>query len=71
MCDDLAVKQKYVKVTRSDQAGSYVQPKNMLDTIIDAEFDGLDYLDDGTSVTLTVVSMTDKEYEALSEFDGW
>jgi hypothetical protein len=62
---------KYIKVTRSNVKGSYIQEKRDLMGIIDGEFDDLDYLDPGVSITLTVVEMPEEEYAKLPEFSGW
>lgn len=62
---------KYIKVTRSDTPGSYIQPLADLAAVIDGEFDGIDWMDAGTTICLEVVVMTEEEYEALPEFDGW
>lgn len=58
----------YIKVTRSDTRGSYVQPIDQLRQTLDAELDGIEV---GVTVTIEVVEMTKAEYEALSEFEGW
>ena len=62
---------KYVKVTRSDVQGSYIQPVKDLAGCVEGEFDGIEYTDPGVSVTLTVVEMSEEEYAKLPEFTGW
>ena len=62
---------KYIKITRSDTKGSYIQEKQDLSSILSAEFDDLDYLDQGVSITLTVVEMSPEKYKKLPEFIGW
>lgn len=62
---------KYIKVTRNDADGSYIQPFNELHQIIDGEFDGFEYIEPGTSITLEVIELADGEYESLPEFAGW
>jgi hypothetical protein len=62
---------KYIKVTRSDTKGSYIQEKKDLPYIMDNEFDDFDDLDLGVSITLTVVEMSPEKYAKLPEFIGW
>uniref|UniRef100_A0A6M3ITI7 Uncharacterized protein n=1 Tax=viral metagenome TaxID=1070528 RepID=A0A6M3ITI7_9ZZZZ len=62
---------KYVKVTRSDISGSYTMPIKNIGCVVNAEFDNIEDYDNGTSVTLTIVEMTEEEYAALNEFMGW
>jgi hypothetical protein len=57
---------KYIKVERSDAPGSYIEEfKNILN-ILDGEFDN-----PGVQIILTVVEMSQEEYESLPEFSGW
>ena len=60
---------KLIKVTRSDASGSYVMPLKEID--VQAEFDDIEHADPGEAVTLTVIEMTEEEYNALEEFSGW
>ena len=62
---------KYIKVTRSDVKGSYIQERKDLLYIMDSEFDDFDNLNPGVSITLTVVEMSPEEYAKLPEFAGW
>ena len=62
---------KYIRVTRSDTSGSYIQPVKEIAEMIKGEFNGIEYYDVGTSLTLTVVEMTEEEYKNLNEFTGW
>jgi len=62
---------KFIKVTRSDVDGSYVQPLKDIPGIIEGEFDDLDYMEDGDSITLTVIEMSQEKYDKLPEFTGW
>ena len=63
---------KYIKITRSDVEGSYIVPKEDISDAVDGEIiTDLDYVEPGTSVTLTIVEMTEEEYEKLEEFAGW
>ena len=62
---------KYIRITRSDTPGGYVDLVKNTAGLVDAELDGIDYLDPGTSVTLTVVEMSEREYAELPEFTGW
>lgn len=62
---------KFIQVTRSDAQGKYVQRKSELPSAMDGELDDFDDLPAGTSITLTVVEMTEEEYSALPEFTGW
>jgi hypothetical protein len=46
--------------------------KIKLANVIDGEVvENLDYAEPGTEVTLTIVEMTEQEYEKLDEFEGW
>ena len=62
---------KYIKVTRSDIDGSYIMPLNDVPGIVQAEFDDIEYMDEGVSITLTIVEMSTSEYSELDEFLGW
>jgi hypothetical protein len=61
----------YIQVSRSDCSGGYTVPREGLAGLLDGEFDGLEYLPVGTSITLTVVEMSQEEFKALPEFMGW
>jgi hypothetical protein len=66
------MKTKYIKITRSDADGSYIEEKKNLRDVLDAEFlDELDNTEPGTSVTFTVVEMEQELFENLAEFQGW
>ena len=62
---------KYIKITRSDTDGSYIVTKRGAMSVIDAEFDMMEYDKPGTTVALTVVEMPEHEFANLKEFDGW
>ena len=62
---------KYVKITRSDAGGSCIQTVNELEHCIGSEFDDIEDMQPGVSVTLTVVEMAKEEYAKLDEFMGW
>ena len=62
---------KYIKVKRSDVAGNYTQDVREISDAVQAELDDIEYLPVGTTITLTVVEMTEQEYESLPEFEGW
>jgi hypothetical protein len=62
---------KYIKVTRSDVSGSYTMPVKDLITVIDSEFDDIEFYDAGTQIQLTVVEMNEEEYNNAPEFEGW
>lgn len=62
---------KYVRVARSDGVGSYIQDGKNLPGMIQGELDGLQDMDVGTRIVLTVVEMTEDEYRMLPEFMGW
>jgi len=62
---------KYIKVTRSDVQGSYIQPVKDIPGIVQGELDDIEYLSPGVSVALTVVEMPEEEYAKLPEFAGW
>ena len=62
---------KYIKVERSDTAGSYIEELKDIPGVLDGEFDDIEYIQPGVQVILTVVEMSQEEYEALPEFMGW
>ncbi len=62
---------KYIKVTRSDTSGSYIDTLQNIPDFINSEFDDFNYLDPGVSITLTIVEMPKDEFDNLPEFDGW
>ena len=62
---------KYIQISRSDVDGYYIQPFSDINGAIEGEFDGIEHMKPGTSVTLTVVEMSEEEYSNLSEFTGW
>lgn len=59
---------RFVKIERSDCPGSYTNPIETLADVIDSELDGSDA---GVAITLTVVEMTQEDYDKLPEFNGW
>jgi hypothetical protein len=61
---------KYIQITRSDTDGSYIMPVKDLYSIIPAELDDIDYLN-GVSIILTVIELSEEEYNELGEFQGW
>lgn len=65
------MKKKYLKVTRNDIVGSYIQPLSVLVGCIEGEFDGIEWMEVGTALTLTVVELDEDEYDCLEEFMGW
>jgi len=67
---------KFIQVTRSDVGGRYVQrPANgrvaWASSILEGELDDINFLDPGTTITFTVVEMSEEEYAKLPEFEGW
>lgn len=62
---------KYLKITRSDEAGSYLSKFEGAPGIVESELDGGQLVDVGVSIALTVVEMSEEEYEAAPEFKGW
>lgn len=62
---------KFIKIERSDTTGNYIEQKKDLARMIEGELDDIEYLEAGTQIILTVVEMSQDEYETLSEFDGW
>ncbi|MFA5808729.1 MAG: hypothetical protein WC935_00145 [Thermoleophilia bacterium] len=62
---------KYIKVSRSDMPGSYTDTLKGAANCVEGEFDGIEGVPVGTSITLTVVEMSEEEYAKLPEFDGW
>ena len=61
----------FIKIERSDTAGCYLESLSKLHDAIDGEWDAEDQLEEGTQITLTVVEMSQEEYDALPEFYGW
>lgn len=67
------MKKKYVKVQRPGMGG-YTIPIKDLPGYIEAEFDcqsEFDCQEVGDQLRLTVVEMTEEEYNKLPEFKGW
>ena len=62
---------KFIKIERSDTSGNYIEQKKDLARMIEGELDDIEYLEAGTQIILTVVEMSQDEYETLPEFDGW
>lgn len=62
---------KFIKIERSDMAGGYTETVKNIAGAVEGEFDDINCLDNGTQITLTVVEMSQEEYESLPEFDGW
>jgi len=63
--------QKFLRITRSDVEGSYVQSVAEAEGVIAGEFDDIEHLASGTSVTFTVVEMSQEDYDDMPEFTGW
>jgi hypothetical protein len=61
---------KFIKITRSDAEGSYVERLEKLPEVIDGEILGGDQ-EAGTSITLTIIEMPEEEYLKSPEFMGW
>ena len=61
----------YVKIERSDAQGSYIEKLERLLASIEAETDGWDNAKPGVKITLTLVQVSDEEYEKSPEFTGW
>jgi hypothetical protein len=59
---------RYIKVTRPDIGGSYINPISEIRNIIDGEFSDAD---PGDKITLELVEMSEEDYEKLPEFMGW
>lgn len=62
---------KFIKITRSDVKGGYTERKENISNAIDGEFDDIEDMNIGDSITLTVVEMSESDYERLPEFTGW
>jgi hypothetical protein len=65
-------KSKYFRFTLVGE-GSYIQPLDDLMTALDGELDHIKagYVGDKVTIELEVIEMTDEEYSALPEFQGW
>ena len=59
---------RFYKVERPDVCTGSGWTSPDLQTVIDAEFDGIEV---GGIVKITVVEMTQAEFDALPEFEGW
>jgi hypothetical protein len=62
---------KYVHIERSDTAGNYIDEIKSLPQVLDGELDDIDYIEPGTQIILTIVEMSQEEFENLPEFEGW
>ncbi len=62
---------KFVKIERSDTAGNYIDEIKSLPQVLDGELSDIDYIEPGTQIILTVVEMSQEEFENLPEFEGW
>jgi len=62
---------KYIKVERSDMDGAYIEELKDIPGVLESEFDDIEYIQTGVQVILTVVEMSQDEYESLTEFMGW
>jgi hypothetical protein len=63
---------RFVKVTRNDTDGSYIEPPDKVLACVDGELvQGIEYWEVGDAITLTVIEMTQEEYDKLPEFTGW
>lgn len=62
---------KYIKVTRSDADGSYIDTVKHLQSIVEGEFDNIENMTPGQTVTLTVVEIEEGAFKLLEEFSGW
>jgi hypothetical protein len=61
----------YAKIMR-DGMGSYIQPLESLMDALDAEFDGVEqWAEEGDSIIIKFIEMDERDYENLSEFEGW
>ena len=66
------MKGKYIKISRPDLGGSYIEPISKIRDVIDAEFDCFpDYVEIGDILTFEVIEFDDEEYKKLPEFTGW
>lgn len=65
-------KGKYFRFTLVGE-GSYIQPLKDLMTALDGELDDFreGYVGDKMAIELEIIEMTDEEYNALPEFQGW
>lgn len=59
---------KYVKIARMNVGGGYTQPLSTIGEAIANEFEGAN---DGDQIRLTLVEMTEEDYNLLPEFTGW
>lgn len=59
---------KYLKVTRFDVGGSYIQPLSKMGDVVDGEFSDAEA---GDKIILELVEMPEEDYERLPEFMGW
>ena len=62
---------KYIKISRSDTNGGYICEPHEAPGIVGDELMDINFLGPKTTITLTVVEMTEKHFNSLPEFDGW
>lgn len=64
---------KFIKVERSDMGGGYIEEPSQIGSAIESEYDfgGIDNMEPGETITLTVVQMSQEEFDKLPEFEGW
>jgi hypothetical protein len=62
---------KYLQISRSDYGMGYVECAEGMLMTLESEFEDLQDLEVGTKFSLTVVEMTEEEFNKLPEFQGW
>lgn len=68
MCGENEPKKKFFKVMRPEMGAIAAWISRDWETIRDTEFDGMET---GDKIQIELVEMTEKELDALPEFDGW
>lgn len=63
---------KYIQVSREGIGSGYIEKREHILSAIDGELlESLDDMEIGDSITLTIVDMTEEEFNNLEEFSGW
>jgi hypothetical protein len=65
MCGENEAKKRFFKVSREGM-GSWISRD--WGTIENSEFDGMEV---GDKISIQIVEMSEKSFEALPEFEGW
>lgn len=70
MCDDYTGGKEMIEVYKATFRGSYLISSHLNDILDSLKYDCED-MEKGERVTLTRISITQKKYESLPEFEGF